>query len=188
VAGQQVDGPALADQVQLVAGALQALQGRQAQVTSPTQLRRRTIKGGQGHGTDNGVDSASRVAFAAAAHVPCTARLPSLLPTSSRCTTACWARRAGRRPNRALAAPLWHWVQANHRNNCLLWAEEDLARRQTVADAEIAANKRAIDRCNQARNDATERVDELLLVALAGRRSLGAVRRAGVHRAHPVRA
>jgi hypothetical protein len=64
------------------------------------------------------------------------------------------------------AAPLWQWVQANHRNNCLLWAEEDLARRTTVADAEIAANKRAIDRYNQARNDATERVDELLLVAL----------------------
>ena len=58
------------------------------------------------------------------------------------------------------------WVQANHRNNCLLWAEEDLARRTTVADAEIAANKRAIDGYNQARNDATERVDELLLVAL----------------------
>ncbi len=61
---------------------------------------------------------------------------------------------------------LWAWVQANHRNNSLLWAEEDLARRTTVADAEIAANKRAIDRYNQARNDATERVDELLLLAL----------------------
>jgi hypothetical protein len=61
---------------------------------------------------------------------------------------------------------LWTWVQANHRFNSLLWAEEDLARRTTVADAEIAANKRAIDGFNQARNDATERVDELLLVAL----------------------
>ena len=61
---------------------------------------------------------------------------------------------------------LWRWVQANHCNNSLLWAEEDLARRTTVADAEIAANKRAIDRYNQARNDATERVDELLLLAL----------------------
>jgi hypothetical protein len=61
---------------------------------------------------------------------------------------------------------LWLWLQANHRNNSLLWAEEDLARRTTVADAEIAANKRAIDRYNQARNDATERVDELLLTAL----------------------
>jgi hypothetical protein len=63
-------------------------------------------------------------------------------------------------------ADLWHWVQTNHRNNSLLWAEEDLARRTTVAPAEIAANKRAIDGFNQARNDATERVDELLLIAL----------------------
>jgi hypothetical protein len=64
------------------------------------------------------------------------------------------------------AGELWSWVQTNHRFNCRLWAEEDLARRTTVADAEIAANKRAIDGFNQARNDATERVDELLLVAL----------------------
>lgn len=61
---------------------------------------------------------------------------------------------------------LWHWVQTNHRFNGLLWAEEDLARRTTVSDAEIAANKRAIDQYNQARNDATERVDEILLIAL----------------------
>jgi hypothetical protein len=61
---------------------------------------------------------------------------------------------------------LWHWLQLNHLNNSRLWAEEDLARRTRVADAEIAANKRAIDRFNQARNDATERVDEHLLIAL----------------------
>jgi hypothetical protein len=61
---------------------------------------------------------------------------------------------------------LWHWVQVNHRNNSQLWAEEDLARRTTVSPVEIAANKRAIDGHNQARNDATERVDELLLLAL----------------------
>ncbi len=66
----------------------------------------------------------------------------------------------------AASGSVWAWVQANHRYNSLLWAEEDLARRTTVADAEIAANKRAIDGYNQARNDATERVDELLLVAL----------------------
>lgn len=58
------------------------------------------------------------------------------------------------------------WAQVNHRHNSLLWGEEDLARRTQVADAEIAANKRAIDRHNQARNDATERIDELLLVRL----------------------
>jgi hypothetical protein len=64
------------------------------------------------------------------------------------------------------ASGLWHWVQTNHRCNSRLWAEEDLARRTTVADAEIAANKRAIDGYNQARNDATERVDEILLLGL----------------------
>jgi hypothetical protein len=63
-------------------------------------------------------------------------------------------------------AGLWQWIEANHRYNSLLWAEEDLARRTRVSDAEIAANKRNIDRYNQARNDATERVDELLLLAL----------------------
>lgn len=63
-------------------------------------------------------------------------------------------------------ASVWHWVETNHRFNCRLWAEEDLARRTRVADAEIAGNKRAIDGFNQARNDATERVDEALLIAL----------------------
>jgi len=65
-----------------------------------------------------------------------------------------------------LAQRLWHWLRTNHRFNTLLWREEDLARRTRVADAEIAANKRAIDRFNQARNDATERVDEVLLMQL----------------------
>jgi len=61
---------------------------------------------------------------------------------------------------------LWRWMQTNHLFNCRLWAEEDLARRTQVSDTEIAKNKRAIDGFNQARNDATERVDEVLLVAL----------------------
>jgi len=61
---------------------------------------------------------------------------------------------------------VWHWLQANHRCNSLLWAEEDLARRRAVPDSEIAANKRAIDGFNQARNDAAERIDEEILVGL----------------------
>jgi Protein of unknown function (DUF4254) len=61
---------------------------------------------------------------------------------------------------------VWHWIAQNHRNNCLLWDEEDLARRTRASDAEITANKRAIDGFNQARNDATERVDEYLLLSL----------------------
>lgn len=64
------------------------------------------------------------------------------------------------------ASSVWHWIGVNHCNNSLLWAEEDLARRTTVSPADIAANKRAIDGFNQARNDATERIDELLLIAL----------------------
>jgi hypothetical protein len=61
---------------------------------------------------------------------------------------------------------VWRWIAENHRNNCLLWDEEDLARRTQVSGEEIAVNKRNIDRYNQARNDATERVDEFLLIAL----------------------
>jgi Protein of unknown function (DUF4254) len=61
---------------------------------------------------------------------------------------------------------VWRWIAENHRNNCLLWDEEDLARRTQVSDTEIARNKRHIDGFNQARNDATERVDEFLLIAL----------------------
>jgi len=63
---------------------------------------------------------------------------------------------------------MWAAVEDNHRFNCLLWDEEDLARRRNVSDAEIAANKRAIDGYNQKRNDAIERIDEQLLTSLAG--------------------
>lgn len=62
--------------------------------------------------------------------------------------------------------PLWAAVRNNHYYNSRLWHEEDLARRTQVGDAEIAANKRVIDRCNQARNDATEQIDEWLLLSL----------------------
>jgi hypothetical protein len=61
----------------------------------------------------------------------------------------------------------WHWIEANHRCNVLLWDEEDLARRRDVADGAIAANKRAIDGYNQKRNDAIECIDEALLARIA---------------------
>lgn len=61
---------------------------------------------------------------------------------------------------------VWHWIHENHRHNILLWDEEDQARRLDVADSSIAANKRAIDKYNQARNDAVERIDSLLLAQL----------------------
>ena len=74
-----------------------------------------------------------------------------------------------------LAEGLWRAVEDNHRCNCRLWQEEDLARRRSVPDSEIAANKRAIDRFNQSRNDAIERIDEALLALLSrAERSPGA--------------
>lgn len=68
----------------------------------------------------------------------------------------------------------WAWIEKNHRFNARLWDEEDLARRQGVPDAEIAANKRAIDRLNQGRNDSVERIDEILAARLGGAKRPGA--------------
>lgn len=56
-----------------------------------------------------------------------------------------------------------------HRFNFLLWHEEDIARSPDVTDARIAEVKRAIDRYNQARNDAIEKVDDWLVAELARR-------------------
>ena len=60
-----------------------------------------------------------------------------------------------------------------HRFNFLLWHEEDIARSPDVTDARIAQVKRAIDRYNQARNDAIEKVDDWLIEEL-GRRGIAA--------------
>lgn len=68
----------------------------------------------------------------------------------------------------AAAGGIWPLVRANHRCNHLLWDEEDQARRTDVPDSAIAASKRAIDRHNQARNDAIERIDETLLARISG--------------------
>lgn len=73
---------------------------------------------------------------------------------------------ARQRPPLPALPDLGFWLEENHRNNRLLWDEEDLARRTQARPEEITANKRAIDGYNQARNDAIERMDELLLLAL----------------------
>lgn len=61
----------------------------------------------------------------------------------------------------------WAAIEENHRRNVLLWDTEDRARRTDVPEGTIVACKRAIDRHNQARNDAVERIDEALLARLA---------------------
>lgn len=76
-----------------------------------------------------------------------------------------WIADASRSPEQPV--PVLAWIARNHESNVLLWHEEDLARRITVSDAEIVANKRAIDRYNQQRNDAIEAIDAELLARLA---------------------
>jgi hypothetical protein len=71
-------------------------------------------------------------------------------------------------PLDAPAGEIWPPVEVNHASNARLWHEEDLARRRLVGDDAIAANKRAIDRLNQVRNDAVERCDEILMRWLSG--------------------
>ncbi len=57
-------------------------------------------------------------------------------------------------------------VEQNHRMNFALWHEEDEARRDDLGDEHVRQAKRNIDRCNQARNDAIEQVDNWLLSRL----------------------
>ena len=61
---------------------------------------------------------------------------------------------------------LLHTVCEQHQFNYLLWHEEDIARSPDVGNERIAQVKRAIDRYNQQRNDAIERIDEAILELL----------------------
>lgn len=70
-------------------------------------------------------------------------------------------------PGNGVLHGAWAPIDANHRYNCLLWREEDKARRRDVAASDIAASKRLIDQYNQQRNDAVEEIDEALLHELA---------------------
>ena len=53
-------------------------------------------------------------------------------------------------------------MEENHRQNFLIWHEEDLARRDNLPTERIREAKRAIDRHNQWRNDAIEAMDAAL--------------------------
>lgn len=72
----------------------------------------------------------------------------------------------GSEPPATRCTELWRVIEDNHRCNIALWDEEDQARRRDVPDSAIADCKRRIDGHNQRRNDAIERIDELVLAAL----------------------
>lgn len=57
-------------------------------------------------------------------------------------------------------------LQENHWQNYSLWHEEDQARRDDLGHEHVYRAKRAIDRHNQLRNNAMERMDSFLLEAL----------------------
>jgi hypothetical protein len=54
-------------------------------------------------------------------------------------------------------------VCTQHQFNYQLWHEEDVARSPDVSDTRIATVKRAIDRFNQQRNDAIEKIDKAII-------------------------
>lgn len=61
----------------------------------------------------------------------------------------------------ALTEPeLYRFVEDNHRNNFLLWHEEDRARRDDMGAEYVYSAKRNIDRYNQLRNNCMEQIDE----------------------------
>lgn len=63
----------------------------------------------------------------------------------------------------------WVAIESNHFNNFALWHEEDVARRDDIPAEKVRAAKRNIDRFNQARNDAMEKIDDWILGTLIKR-------------------
>jgi hypothetical protein len=67
---------------------------------------------------------------------------------------------------RAEVNPYMMPVEENHEWNFRLWHEEDIARSEYIPLERIREAKRNIDRFNQARNDAIEKIDDCILSAL----------------------
>jgi len=74
-----------------------------------------------------------------------------------------WTEEWHTHPSPVIGNEPWGWIAENHRMNFDLWHEEDIARRDDLPSDRIRAAKRAIDRFNQARNDAVEKIDIWIL-------------------------
>lgn len=57
----------------------------------------------------------------------------------------------------------WSFIEENNQFNFLLWHEEDIARIKDIEPERIVSAKRNIDKYNQARNNAIEKIDEWIL-------------------------
>ncbi len=57
-------------------------------------------------------------------------------------------------------------LEENHLRNFALWHEEDIARRDDLGFESVYRAKRAIDRCNQERNNFVEEMDQAIVAAL----------------------
>src|SRR4051794_31048554 len=57
----------------------------------------------------------------------------------------------------------WSFIEENTQWNFLLWHEEDIARIPDIDALRIVEAKKNIDRYNQARNNAMEKMDEWIL-------------------------
>ena len=60
----------------------------------------------------------------------------------------------------------WKFIEENNRWNFCLWHEEDIARIEDIEFEKIVSAKRNIDKYNQARNNAMEKIDEWILSQL----------------------
>jgi hypothetical protein len=61
----------------------------------------------------------------------------------------------------------WKFIEENNQYNFLLWHEEDIARIKDIEPLRIVEAKRSIDKFNQLRNNAIEKIDEWILTFLA---------------------
>ncbi len=61
----------------------------------------------------------------------------------------------------------WKFIEENNQYNFLLWHEEDIARIKDIDPLRMVDAKRNIDKYNQLRNNAIEKIDEWILTSLA---------------------